>query len=327
MFSAILIEKTDDGQKVSLTQLEESQLPEGDVTIDVEYSTMNYKDGLAITGDGPVVRRWPMVPGIDLVGTVSESSNPNFAAGDRVLLNGWGVGEVHWGGFATKARLKGDWLVKLPQSFTGLQAMGIGTAGYTASLSVDALVNFGVKPEDGEVLVTGTPGGVGSVAVALLKKAGFTVVASYGDESEQEYLRTLGADSFIQRSELSEPGKPFQKERWGAVVDSVGSHTLANAIAQTKYRGTVTACGLAQGSDFNTTVMPFILRGVSLLGIDSVMCPQKPRQAAWDRLGRDLKPALLNTIAHEISLADTIPAARDLIDGKVRGRLIVDVRR
>jgi acrylyl-CoA reductase (NADPH) len=327
MFSAILIEKTDDGQKVSLTELDESQLPEGDVTIDVEYSTMNYKDGLAITGDGPVVRRWPMVPGIDLVGTVSESSNPNFAAGDKVLLNGWGVGEVHWGGFATKARLKGDWLVKLPSAFTGLQAMGIGTAGYTASLSVEALVNFGVKPEDGEVLVTGTPGGVGSVAVALLKKLGFTVVASYGEESEQDYLKSLGADSFIQRGELSEPGKPFQKERWGAVVDSVGSHTLANAIAQTKYRGTVTACGLAQGSDLATTVMPFILRGVSLLGIDSVMCPQKPRQAAWDRLGRDLDPALLNTIATEISLAESIPAARDLIDGKVRGRLIVNVRR
>lgn len=327
MFSAILIEKTDDGQKVGVQQLDESQLPEGDVTIDVAYSTMNYKDGLAITGDGPVVRRWPMVPGIDLVGTVSESSNPNFQVGDSVLLNGWGVGEVHWGGFATKARLKGDWLVKLPSSFTGLQAMGIGTAGYTASLSVEALVNFGVTPADGEVLVTGTPGGVGSVAVALLKKLGFTVVASIGDESEKAYLTSLGADDFVHRSEYSEPGKPFQKERWGAVVDSVGSHTLANAIAQTKYRGTVTACGLAQGSDLATTVMPFILRGVSLLGIDSVMCPQKPRQAAWDRLGRDLDPALLNTIATEIGLADAIPAARDLIDGKVRGRLIVNVNR
>jgi acrylyl-CoA reductase (NADPH) len=262
-----------------------------------------------------------------LVGTVSESENANFKAGDKVLLNGWGVGEVHWGGFATKARLKGDWLVKLPTSFTGLQAMGIGTAGYTASLSVEALVNFGVKPEDGEVLVTGTPGGVGSVALALLKQEGFTVVASYGEESEKEYLTKLGADDFIQRGELSEPGKPFQKERWGAVVDSVGSHTLANAIAQTKYRGTVTACGLAQGSDLTTSVMPFILRNVSLLGIDSVMCPQKPRQAAWDRLGRDLNPELLNTIATEISLAETIQGARDLIDGKVRGRLIVDVNR
>jgi len=327
MFSAILIEKTDDGQTVGVQQLDESQLPEGDVTIDVEYSTMNYKDGLAITGDGPVVRRWPMVPGIDLVGTVSDSSNAQFNAGDRVLLNGWGVGEVHWGGFAQKARLKGEWLVKLPSAFTGPQAMGIGTAGYTASLSVDALVNFGVTPADGEVLVTGTPGGVGSVATVLLKKAGFTVVASYGDESEKEYLTTLGAADFIHRSELSDPGKPFQKERWGAVVDSVGSHTLANAIAQTKYRGTVTACGLAQGSDLQTSVMPFILRGVSLLGIDSVMCPQKPRQAAWDRLGRDLDPAVLNTIATDIGLADTIPAARDLIDGKVRGRLIVDVNR
>lgn len=326
-FNAILIEKTETGQAVGVQQLDESQLPEGDVTIDVEYSTMNYKDGLAITGDGPVVRRWPMVPGIDLIGTVSESSNANFAAGDKVLLNGWGVGEVHWGGFAQKARLKGDWLVKAPAAFTGLQAMAIGTAGYTASLSVEALVNFGVTPADGEVLVTGTPGGVGSVAVALLKKAGFTVVASIGDESEKDYLTTLGADDFIHRSELSEPGKPFQKERWGAVVDSVGSHTLANAIAQTKYRGTVTACGLAQGSDLSTTVMPFILRNVSLLGIDSVMCPQKPRQAAWDRLGRDLNPELLNTIATEISLSETIQGARDLIDGKIRGRLIVDVNR
>ncbi len=327
MFSAILIEKTDDGQKVSVTQLDESQLPEGDVTIDVDYSTMNYKDGLAITGDGPVVRRWPMVPGIDLAGTVSESSNPNFKAGDAVLLNGWGVGETHWGGFAQKARLKGDWLVKLPSAFTALQAMGIGTAGYTASLSVEALVNFGVTPADGEILVTGTPGGVGSVAVALLKKAGFTVVASIGDDSEKEYLTGLGADDFVSRADYSAPGKPFQKERWAGVVDSVGSHTLANACAQTKYRGTVTACGLAQGSDFNTTVMPFILRGVSLLGIDSVMCPQKPRQAAWDRLGRDLDISLLNTIANEISLAEAIPAARDLIDGKVRGRLIVNVKR
>ena len=281
MFSAILIEKTETGQTVELKQLDDSALPEGDVTIDVDYSTINYKDGLAITGAGPVVRRWPMVPGIDLVGTVSESSYGEFKPGDTVLLNGWGVGEVHWGGLATKARLNGDWLIKLPAGFTPQQAMAIGTAGYTASLSVDALVKAGVTPDQGKILVTGTPGGVGSVATALLAKAGYTVVASYGDESEQEYLTKLGASEFLHRDELSGPGKPLQKELWAGVVDSVGSHTLVNAIAQTKYRGFVTACGLAQGADFPGTVMPFILRGVSLLGIDSVMCPKGPRMAAW----------------------------------------------
>ncbi len=261
MFTAILIEKTDSGQSCALKQLDESQLPEGDVTIDVQYSTINYKDGLAITGSGPVVRRWPMVPGIDLVGTVSESTYGEFKPGDTVLLNGWGVGEVHWGGLATKARLNGDWLIKLPAGFSGKEAMAIGTAGYTASLSVDALVKAGVKPADGKVLVTGTPGGVGSVATALLAKAGYTVVASYGEESEQEYLTKLGASEFIHRDELSGPGKPLQKELWAGVIDSVGSHTLVNAVAQTAYRGFVTACGLAQGADFPATVMPFILRG------------------------------------------------------------------
>ncbi len=327
MFSAILIEKTDDGQTVALKQLDDSQLPEGDVTIDVAYSTINYKDGLAMTGSGPVVRRWPMVPGIDLVGTVSESSYPEFKPGDTVLLNGWGVGEVHWGGLATKARLKGDWLIKLPEGFTGQQAMAIGTAGYTASLSVDALVKFGVTPDQGEILVTGTPGGVGSVATALLAKAGFTVVASYGDESEKDYLKTLGASEFIQREELSGPGKPLQKERWAGVVDSVGSHTLVNAIAQTKYRGAVTACGLAQGADLPGTVMPFILRGVTLLGIDSVMCPKGPRMAAWARLARDLDPALIGVIGAEVGLTQAIQAGHDIVAGKIRGRVIVDVNR
>jgi acrylyl-CoA reductase (NADPH) len=327
MFKAILIEKTETGQNVELKELDDSALPEGNVTIDVQYSTINYKDGLAITGKGPVVRKWPMVPGIDLVGTVSESSYGEFKAGDVVLLNGWGVGEVHWGGLATKARLNGDWLIKLPSGFTGQQAMAIGTAGYTAALSVDALVNFGVKPEDGEILVTGTPGGVGSVAVALLAKAGYTVVASVGDESEKEYLTKLGASDFVNRSDYSEPGKPFQKERWGGVVDSVGSHTLANAYAQTKYRGTVTACGLAQGSDFNTTVMPMILRGVSLLGIDSVMCPKGPRMAAWARLDRDLDRSLIAAIGTEVGLTQAIQAGHDIIDGKIRGRVLVDVNR
>jgi acrylyl-CoA reductase (NADPH) len=327
MFSAILIDKTDEGQTCKLVELDESELPEGDVTIDVQYSTINYKDGLAMTGAGPVVRKWPMVPGIDLVGTVSESSSSEFKQGDEVLLNGWGVGELHWGGLATKARLKSEWLIPLPEAFTGKQAMAIGTAGYTGSLSVDALVNFGVKPDDGEILVTGTPGGVGSVATALLNKAGYTVVASYADDSEKEYLTKLGAADFIHRDELSEPGKPLQKERWAGVIDSVGSHTLVNAIAQTKYRQAVTACGLAQGADFNGTVMPFILRGVSLLGIDSVMCPKGPRMAAWARLAKDLDPSLLDVIGAERGLSEAIQAGQDIIDGKIRGRVIIDVNR
>jgi acrylyl-CoA reductase (NADPH) len=268
-----------------------------------------------------------MVPGIDLVGTVSESSYGEFKAGDTVLLNGWGVGEVHWGGLATKARLNGDWLIKLPSGFTGPEAMAIGTAGYTASLSVDALVNAGVKPEDGPILVTGTPGGVGSVATALLNKAGYTVVASFGEESEKEYLTKLGAKEFIHRDELSNAGKPLQKEIWAGVVDSVGSHTLVNAIAQTKYRGFVTACGLAQGADFPGTVMPFILRGVSLLGIDSVMCPKGPRMAAWARLDRDLDRSLIAEIGNEVSLSGAIQAGHDIVAGKIRGRVLVDVRR
>jgi acrylyl-CoA reductase (NADPH) len=328
MFSAIVIDKNDEGQTVSVQQLDEAALPEGDVTIDVSHSTLNYKDGLAITGRGPVVRKFPMVPGIDLVGTVSESSNPGFAVGDVVVLNGWGVGEGHWGGLSQKARLKGDWLIKLPAGFTGEQAMAVGTAGYTAALCVDALVNHGVKPDQGEVLVTGATGGVGSVAVALLAKAGFTVVASSGKASEAEYLTKLGATSIIDRAELSAPGKPFQRERWAGVVDSVGSHTLANAIAATKYRGAVAACGLAQGSDLATTVMPFILRGVALLGVDSVMCPIGPRMAAWERLARDLDKDLLALIGSKtIGLAEAIQAAADLIDGKVRGRVVVDVNR
>ena len=327
MFSAILIEKTDDGQTCGLQQLDESRLPEGDVTIDVAYSTINYKDGLAMTGRGPVVRRWPMVPGIDLVGTVSDSGYAEFKPGDTVLLNGWGVGEVHWGGLATKARLNGDWLIKLPAGFSGREAMAIGTAGYTASLSVDALVGAGVMPGDGKILVTGTPGGVGSVATALLAKAGYTVVASYGDESEQAYLTSLGASEFIHRDALSGAGKPLQKEQWAGVIDSVGSHTLVNAVAQTNYRGVVTACGLAQGADFPATVMPFILRGISLLGIDSVMCPKGPRMAAWARLDRDLDRNLIGVIGAEVGLSEAMQAGADIIDGKIRGRVIVDVNR
>jgi len=327
MFSALLISKTDDGQKVEVTQLDEAQLPEGDVTIDVEYSTLNYKDGLAITGKSPVVRKWPMVPGIDLAGTVRESSSADWQAGDKVVLNGWGVGETHWGGLAQTARLKGEWLVALPKSMTARQAMAIGTAGYTAALCVDALANHGVTPEKGEVLVTGATGGVGSVAIALLAKQGFQVIAATGKASEEGYLKQLGAAAIIDRNELAAPGKPMQRERWAGVVDSVGSHTLANACAQTRYGGYVAACGLAQGMDFPASVAPFILRGVSLLGIDSVMAPKAPRMAAWERLGRDLDLALLGVIAHDVGLAGAQAAAQQLMDGHVRGRIVVDVNK
>lgn len=327
MFKAILIDKNDDVQNVSLQQLDESQLPEGDVTIDVAYSTLNYKDGLAITGSSPVVRKFPMVPGIDLAGTVRESSHADWKVGDKVVLNGWGVGEGHWGGLSQVARLNGNWLVPLPSAFSEKQAMAIGTAGYTASLCVEALVRAGVAPDQGEILVTGATGGVGSVAVALLKKAGFTVAGSTGKASEADYLKQLGADTIIDRAELSEKGRPLAKERWAGVVDSVGSHTLVNACAATKYGGAVAACGLAQGADFPATVMPFILRGVRLLGVDSVMAPKAPRLAAWERLARDLDPALLSVIGAEVGLGDAIGAASDLLAGKVRGRIIVDVNR
>jgi len=327
MFNAILIDKTDAGQTATLSQLDEGQLPEGDVTIDVAYSTLNYKDGLAITGRAPVIRKFPMVPGIDLSGTVRESSHADWKAGDAVVLNGWGVGETHWGGLAQVARLKGDWLVPLPAAFTPRQAMAIGTAGYTAALCVEALVKAGVTPEQGEVLVTGATGGVGSVAVALLKALGFTVAGSTGKADEADYLTQLGADTIIDRAELSAPGRAIGKERWAGVVDSVGSHTLANACATTRYGGAVAACGLAQGADFPATVMPFILRGVRLLGVDSVMAPKAARLAAWARLARDLDPAKLETIAREIALGEAVAVAADLLDGKVRGRVVVDVNR
>jgi acrylyl-CoA reductase (NADPH) len=327
MFSALLIDKGEAGQTTALANLDEADLPDGDVSVDVEYSTLNYKDGLAITGASPVVRRFPMVPGIDLAGVVTASTHAQWKAGDRVVLNGWGVGETHWGGLAQRARLNGDWLVPLPAAFTARQAMAIGTAGYTASLCVGALLDHGVRPDQGEVLVTGATGGVGSVAVALLAKAGFTVAAATGKASEAEYLKRLGAATVLDRAELAGPGRPMQKERWAGVVDSVGSHTLANACAQTRYGGTVAACGLAQGMDFPASVAPFILRGVSLLGIDSVMAPREPRLAAWDRLSRELDVEALDTIAEEIALAEAIGAAGRLMDGKVRGRIVVDVNR
>ena len=330
MFSAIVIDKVDaadpkSAQTVTLQQLDESALPEGDVTIDVAYSTLNFKDGLAITNSSPVVRKFPMVPGIDLVGTVTESSHADWKAGDTVVLNGWGVGEGHWGGLAQKARLKGDWLVPLPSAFTPAQAMAIGTAGYTAALCVDALIDAGVTPEQGEVLVTGATGGVGSVAIAILKKLGFKVAALTGKMSEEGYLKSLGADSVIDRAEYAEKGKPLQKERWAGVVDAAGSYTLVNAIAQTRYGGAVAACGLAQGFDLPGTVMPFILRGVSLLGIDSVMAPKAKRLKAWDRLANDLDPAALETIAQTIGLNEAIDTAKKFMSGEVKGRYIVDV--
>jgi acrylyl-CoA reductase (NADPH) len=327
MFAAILINKGESGQSVEVAKVDEAQLPEGDVTIAVEYSTLNYKDGLAITGSSPVVRKFPMVPGIDLAGTVTESSHADWKKGDCVVLNGWGVGETHWGGLAQKARLNGNWLVPLPKAFNSRQAMAIGTAGYTASLCVEALLKHGVTPSQGEILVTGATGGVGSVAIALLSKAGFSVVAATGKASEADYLKGLGAIGIIDRAELAAAGKPMQKERWAGVVDSVGSHTLANACAQTRYGGFVAACGLAQGMDFPGSVAPFILRGVSLLGIDSVMAPKPARLAAWNRLAQDLDIAKLDMIATEIGLAEAIPAAKKLMEGTVRGRIVVNVNK
>ena len=325
MFKGILITREDSGYQARLQDIDEAVLPEGDVTVRVEWSTLNYKDGLAITGKSPVVRRFPMIPGIDFAGTVSESTNPAWRAGDQVVLNGWGVGETHCGGLAELARVRGEWLVPLPAAFTARQAMAIGTAGYTAMLCVLALERHGVTPADGEILVTGANGGVGSVAIALLAKLGYTVVASTGRVAEAEYLKSLGAADVIDRSELSEPGKPIGKERWAGVIDTVGSHTLANACATTKYRGAVAACGLAGGMDFPATVAPFILRGVTLYGIDSVMAPLAVRQEAWQRLGRDLDIARLNEITREIPLSEAIAVAGELLAGKVRGRVVVAV--
>lgn len=325
MFNAIVIDKSDDAQTVELKQVDEASLPEGDVTIDVAFSTLNFKDGLAITNSSPVVRSFPMVPGIDLAGTVRESSHSDWKAGDKVVLNGWGVGETHWGGLAQVARLKGDWLVPLPDAFDESQAMAIGTAGYTAALCVDALVDAGVRPEQGPVLVTGATGGVGSVAIALLKAAGFQVHALTGKISEADYLKGLGADEVVDRATMSEKGKPLQKELWAGVVDTAGSYTLANACAQTKYGGAVAACGLAQGFDLPATVMPFILRGVRLLGVDSVMAPKAPRHKAWERLARDLDPAKLDAIGTRIGLGEAIETAKKFMSGEVKGRYVVDV--
>lgn len=327
MFNGILIEKDEQGYRANLQQISEEQLPPGDVTVRVAYSTLNFKDGLAITGSSPVVRSFPMVPGIDLAGTVEASAHPDYQVGDEVLLNGWGVGEGHWGGLAQKARLDGNWLIPLPKAFSAAQSMAIGTAGYTAMLAILALERHGVTPDQGEVLVTGANGGVGSFSIALLARLGYRVVASTGRTAEHAYLQQLGASDIIDRASLSQPGKPLAKERWAAVIDSVGSHTLANACAATRANGTVAACGLAQGMDFPASVAPFILRGVTLAGINSVTQPKALRVLAWDRLGQDLDPALLPLISHEISLSEAIEAAPRLLAGQLRGRVVVDVNR
>lgn len=328
-FRAIELVKTPEGQfSATVNQIEEARLPEtGDVLLDVDYSTLNFKDGLAICNRSPVVRLWPMVAGIDGAGTVLTSDHPAWKAGDRVLINGYGIGETHWGCLAERAKLKGDWLVRIPDGLTARQAMAIGTAGYTAMLCVMALERNGVKPGDGEVLVTGATGGVGSVAITLLAKLGYTVVASSGKAEQETYLKSLGAHAVIDRKMLSEAGKPFQKERWAGVVDSVGSHTLANACAQTRYGGTVAACGLAQGADFPATVMPFILRGVTLAGVDSVMAPQALRQAAWARLAQDLDLAKLDSLSTEVGLGEAVAAAERLMSGQITGRIVVNVKR
>lgn len=327
MFKGVLIEKDEKGYRATLSQIDESQLPEGDVTVKVQYSTLNYKDGLAVTGKASVVRSFPMVPGIDFVGTVEDSAHPDYKVGDSVVLNGWGVGEKHWGGLAQKARVNGDWLVQLPDKLDPRQAMAIGTAGYTAMLCVLMLERHGVTPDKGEIIVTGASGGVGSVAVALLSKLGYQVAAVTGRVSESEYLKSLGASEILDRKDFSEPGRPLAKERWAGAIDTAGSHVLANVCASTRYRGVVTACGLAGGMDFPSSVAPFILRGVTLVGVDSVMCPREDRLEAWQRLAQDLDPQKLELAASEVSLSEAIETAKGFLDGKVRGRVVVDVNR
>jgi acrylyl-CoA reductase (NADPH) len=327
MFKGILIHKDDNGYRTELSDIDDTQLPQGDVTVRVSHSTLNYKDGLAITGKGPIVRQFPMVPGVDLAGTVEHSSDPDFKPGDQVVLNGWGVGEAHWGGLAQRARLQGKWLIPQPAAFSAAQAMAIGTAGYTAMLAIMALEKNGLTPDKGEVLVTGANGGVGSFAIALLARLGYRVVASTGRVSESAYLTSLGASEIIDRATLAEPGRPLAKERWAGAIDSVGSHTLANICASTRYWGTVAACGLAQGMEFPASVAPFILRGVTLAGIDSVMRPRQDRIDAWARLARDLDVSLLPLISREIGLSEVIDTAHALMDGHVRGRIVVDTQR
>jgi acrylyl-CoA reductase (NADPH) len=338
-FNAIVVNKTDTAYSAAVQKMTIQELPRlpeaadtaegvrGNVLVKIDYATINYKDGLAITGKSPIIRKFPAIPGIDFAGTVEDSSHPDWKKGDAVILNGWGVGETHWGGLAQYARVNGDWLIARPKQFSSRQAMAIGTAGYTAMLCIMAIEKHGVTPAQGEVLVTGAAGGVGSIAVAVLAKMGFTVVASTGRPAEAAYLKQLGAAAVMDRTELSAPGKPLAKERWAAVVDSVGSHTLANACAATKSEGAVAACGLAQGMDFPATVAPFILRGITLYGINSVTAPKARREAAWSALVQRLDPHLLDAMTQEISLAEAIPAAQEILAGHIRGRLVVDVNR
>lgn len=324
-FRAILVSETEGGQKAELVDLTAADLMEGDVTVAVDYSTINYKDGMALTGSSPVIKRWPMIPGIDFAGKVESSSHASIKVGDRVVLNGYGVSEMHYGGYAQKARVNGDWLVKLPDNISNAHAMAIGTAGFTAMLCILALEHGGVTPDKGDILVTGAAGGVGSVAIAILSRLGYRVIASTGRASEADYLKDLGAAEIMDRNELSEKGRPLGKERWAGVVDSVGSHTLVNAIAGTIYGGTVTACGLAQGRDLPGNVAPFILRGVTLVGINSVMAPMAKRVEAWTRLATDLDFDKLDAMTSRVTLKEVPALATEILAGKIRGRIVVDV--
>jgi acrylyl-CoA reductase (NADPH) len=325
-FKAVLAEKGDSGQKTAITNFDDKDLMDGDVTVAVEWSTVNYKDGLALTGKGPVIRRWPMIPGVDFAGTVESSSHPDWKAGDRVVVNGWGLGETHLGAYAEKARVKSDWLVRLPASISTRDAMAIGTAGYTAMLSVIALERHGLTPAHGPSVVTGAAGGVGSVSIALLAKRGFQVTAVTGRIEEADYLKKLGAVEVIERKELSGPVRPLAKERWASGVDSVGSTMLANVLSMMRYRGAIAACGLAGGMNLPTSVAPFILRGIALLGIDSVYRPRADREEAWQRLATDLDRSALEQFTTEIGLSDVIEAGRQIVDGRVRGRIVVKIR-
>ena len=325
-FRAILISKTDSGQKAELTTLEESDLMEGDVTVDVTHSSVNYKDGLAVTGKAPIARRFPLIPGIDFAGVVKSSTNPRWKAGDQVVLNGYGVGEGHYGGFSEMARVKGDWLVPVPKGWTAADCMSVGVAGYTAMLCVMALEEQGVKPSDGEILVTGAAGGVGTTAIVILAKLGYTVIASTGRTSEEPFLKSLGAAGVVDRNEFNGPVKPLAKTRWAGCVDSVGSVTLANVLSQIKEDGTVAACGLAQGMDLPSSVAPFILRGVKLVGINSVSTPMARRLQVWERLVQDLDLSKLHALTTHVKLDDVPQVAADIVAGKVRGRVVVDIR-
>jgi len=325
MFNAILVDQGDSGYVASLVSLEDARLPEGDVTVRIDYSTVNYKDGLLMTGRIPLISHFPMVPGIDFAGTVESSDHPDWKPGDTVLLNGYGLGERHWGGLAQRARVRGDWLVPLPEAFTPRQAMAIGTAGYAAMLCVMTLERHGIKPGDGDILVTGASGGVGSIAIALLSGQGYRVVASTGRPQEADYLKALGAAELIDRASLASPGEPMQAERWAGAIDTAGSHTLVNVAAQVRYGGAIAATGLAQGLDLPATVLPFILRNLALYGVDSVNAPMALRREAWSRLARDLDPARLESMVREIRLSEVIAMAPEILSGHVRGRLVVNV--